>query len=574
MTDGERTPAISVVVPTHDVVEWVDDCLTSMLDDQDVDLEVIVVDDDSRDGTWERVAARAAADPRVRAFRAPGVGGGQARNFGVEQARGEFLAFADGDDLVPRGAYAAMLASARSSGSDMVVGDFLKFSALATWRPTERWTGFADRAQGLSLTDRPQLVRNRACWNRLFRTRFWREQAIAYPSVPRSNDIVPMVTALVAARTIDVVPDIVYLYRERPGGTSMTAQAGADAAVASYLTQELLCARLLGSLEDDQLAATYWQMVLNADGWVHLRRYARGVQTPGEASAVPHLLTELLSLRRAYTFSRLRPEKQAVYALGTLGEVDLAREVLDAIGDGGSDPVPMDPVRAMRATQAAAGTGLLDERAQRGLAYALVVENVAGRSTPLDQDAADELVALAAPHADWFASSVAPVERPQDRLVRAALVSGDTRALRDASLGGEAQVVDAVVVGRTSAELELRPRADLATGASLELRAYKPGRPETQRSVGRVRQDGDRWRARVGARALPSEGTWALELLVTAPDGEVQVPLVVQRSAVRLQGGRLGRLTVRGKGTGTVPATLFRRPSVVRRVVRALRRRR
>ncbi|WP_198303549.1 glycosyltransferase family 2 protein [Cellulomonas sp. PSBB021] len=573
MTDGERTPAISVVVPTHDVVEWVDDCLTSMLDDQDVDLEVVVVDDGSRDGTWERVTARAAADPRVRAFRAPGVGGGQARNFGVEQARGEFLAFADGDDLVPRGAYAAMLASARSSGSDMVVGDFLKFSALQTWSPTARWTGFAERAQGLTLTDRPQLVRNRACWNRLFRTRFWREQAIAYPSVPRSNDIVPMVTALVAARTIDVVPDLVYLYRERPGGTSMTAQASADAAVASYLTQELLCAHLLGSYDDDQLAATYWQMVLNADGWVHLRRYARGAQTRGEQSAVPQLLTELLSLRRTYTFSRLRPEKQAVYALGTLGEVELAREVLDVIGDGGTDPVPMDPVRAMRATLAAAGTGLLDERAQRGLAYALVVENVAGRAVPVDEGTAAELVALAAPHTAWFTSSVAPVERPQDRLARAALVAGDPHALREASRGGEPQVVQSLVVGRTAAQVELGLPADLAAGATLELRAYKPGRPETQRPVGRVRRDGERWVARVGASALPSEGTWALELLVTAPDGELQVPLVVQRSAVRLEGGRLGRLTVRGKGAGLVTVTLFRRPSVVRRAVRALRRR-
>jgi len=574
LTDGERTPAISVVVPTHDVVEWVDDCLTSMLDDQDVDLEVIVVDDDSSDGTWERVQARAAADPRVRAFRAPGVGGGQARNFGVEQARGEYLAFADGDDLVPRGAYAAMLASARESGSDMVVGDFLKFSALTTWSPTERWTGFAEPAQGLSLVDRPQLVRNRACWNRLFRTGFWREQAIAYPSVPRSNDIVPMVTALVAARTIDVVPDLVYLYRERPGGTSMTAQASADAAVASYLSQELLCARLLGSLDDDKLAATYWQMVLNADGWVHLRRYARGAQATGEGSDVPRLLTELLSLRRAYTFGRMQPEKQAVYALATLGEVELAREVLDALGDGGVTPVPMHPVRAMRAALAAAGTGLLDEKAQRGLAYALVVEGVGARRSALDDESARELVALAAEQRAWFEQSVAKVERPQDRLVRAALVAGDTAALRDASLAVEAQKVASLVVGRSSAQLTLALPDSLTRGAVLTLRAHKPGRPETQRDVGTVQRVGDRWVGRVAARALPREGTWAVELLVKAADAEVQVPLVVTRSDVRLQGGRLGRLTVRGKDKGEVTASLFRRPALVRRVARAVRRRR
>lgn len=578
VTDGDGTPAISVVVPTHDVGAWVDECLTSLLHDQEVDLEVIVVDDASQDDTWARVTAWAARDARVRAFQAPGVGGGQARNFGVELARGEFLAFVDGDDLVPRGAYAAMLASARESGSQMVVGDFVKFSALQTWSPTARWTGFADPVQGTSLVDRPQLVRNRACWNRLFRADFWREEAIAFPSVPRSNDIVPMVTALVAARTVDVVPDLVYLYRERPGATSMTARAGAEVGVTSYLSQEVLCARLLGAVEGEQLEATYWQMVLDSDAWVHLRRFVRerAEREPAERepSPTPGTLAELLSLRRTRSWTRLRPEKQVVYALATLDEATWARGVLDAIGDAGVPVVPLEPAEALRAALAADRTGLVEPEAMRRFVFSHVVETVAGRTVALSAVDAGVLLALAAQRPQWFADPVGEAERPQDTRVREALHAQDSGPLREVIAQSDALVVSSLVVRTDRAVLSLRLPAQLSRAEEITLRAFKPGRPQTQRGVARLRAKDGHFRATVLASALPTEGTWALELL-TEVDGEpVQVPLVVERSAIALEHGRLGRLTVRGKEEGQVPLTVFRRGSALRRAVRAFRRRR
>jgi CDP-glycerol glycerophosphotransferase len=576
VTDGESTPAISVVVPTHDVGAWVDECLTSILEDQDVDLEVVVVDDASQDDTWARVSAWAARDARVRAFQAPGVGGGQARNFGVEVARGEYLAFVDGDDLVPRGAYAAMLASARESGSQMVVGDFVKFSALQTWSPTARWTGFADRVQGTTLADRPQLVRNRACWNRLFRRDFWREEAIAFPSVPRSNDVVPMVTALVAARTIDVVPDLVYLYRERPGATSMTARAGAEVGVASYLSQEILCARLLGAVGGDQLEATYWQMVLDADTWVHLRRVVRErAELPDrQPSEMPAMLGELLSMRRTRSWTRLRPEKQVVYALVTLDEVVWARDVLDAIGDAGVPVVPLDPVEALHAALAADRTGLVDPDAMRRFVFSHVVETVAGRTVALSAVDAGLVLGLAGQRPQWFAEPMGEVERPQDTRVREALHAQDAGPLREVTVQGDAVVASDLLVRTDRAAVSVRLPARLSRAEEITLRAFKPGRPQTQRGVARLRYKDGVWRGTVLASALPTEGTWALELL-TQLDGEpVQVPLVVDRASIRLEHGRLGRLTVRGKEEGQVPLTVFRRGSAVRRAVRAFRRRR
>lgn len=270
------SPELTVVVPTHGVGLWVGELLSSILGDQEgVDLEVVVVDDASSDDTWEVVSAVAARDPRVRPYHATGAGGAQARNQGVELARGTYLAFADGDDVVPRGAYAAMLESLRTSGSDMAVGRFLKFWPSRVWRPADAWPAFDEARTGVTLAEQPSLVRNRACWNRVFRKDFWDAQGITFPSVPRSNDIVPMAKALTGAASIDVVRDHVYLYRARPGATSMTSKAASLAGLTSYLEQEEACARLIAAVGSPRLTAEYRSLFLRSDGWVHVRDYLK-----------------------------------------------------------------------------------------------------------------------------------------------------------------------------------------------------------------------------------------------------------------------------------------------------------
>jgi len=66
--------------------------------------------------------ARAAADPRFTLLQTPNGGPGRARNLGVERATGEFLAFVDGDDMLPPHAYETLLHTLESSGSDFVSG--------------------------------------------------------------------------------------------------------------------------------------------------------------------------------------------------------------------------------------------------------------------------------------------------------------------------------------------------------------------------------------------------------------------------------------------------------------------
>src|SRR5213079_1378023 len=92
-------PDVSVIIPTRDRWELLSSLsLPSARGQQDLDLEVLVVDDGSTDGTENRL--RAIGDPRLVVLRSKtsaGVAG--ARNRGIAVARGEWLAFLDDDDI-------------------------------------------------------------------------------------------------------------------------------------------------------------------------------------------------------------------------------------------------------------------------------------------------------------------------------------------------------------------------------------------------------------------------------------------------------------------------------------------
>lgn len=326
-----RQPRVSVIVPTANVATWIDECLHSLLTQDLEDLEVIVVDDRSADGTVELARAVARRDRRVRVIAGAVTGGGSARNLGVRLARGEYLAFADGDDLVPAGAYRALVDSGDRSGSDLVLGRFLKFSASSTWDPTRSWGVFKEERTAVDLVGQPSIIRGRACWNKLYRAGFFRDAGIEFPDVPRSNDIVPVVTAYVRAASIDIVRDRVYLYRDRPGGTSMTAKAGQLRGLRSYLTQECLCLELVRETGDSALLTEYSRMIVQSDGWVLITRVLEALSESSaeDEEAIADRMRVLLGGLAPHIVAGLPIERAIVFALVAGGDLQGAKAALE-----------------------------------------------------------------------------------------------------------------------------------------------------------------------------------------------------------------------------------------------------
>ena len=98
--NAKEQPLISVIVPVYKVEKYLPACLDSLLAQTYQNFELLLVDDGSPDKCWKILQQYAAQDARVCIFRKENGGVSSARNFGLEQARGEYICFVDSDDLV------------------------------------------------------------------------------------------------------------------------------------------------------------------------------------------------------------------------------------------------------------------------------------------------------------------------------------------------------------------------------------------------------------------------------------------------------------------------------------------
>jgi glycosyltransferase involved in cell wall biosynthesis len=116
---GRADARITVITPAYNVAGYVGQAVDSVLAQTFRDFEYIVVDDGSTDQTAEEVRKRVPGDPRLRLMMARHGGSASARNVGLRQAGGEFVAFLDGDDRWHPEFLARQLALLESVGPDV-----------------------------------------------------------------------------------------------------------------------------------------------------------------------------------------------------------------------------------------------------------------------------------------------------------------------------------------------------------------------------------------------------------------------------------------------------------------------
>ena len=92
-------PLISVVIPAYNAEKYIEEALCSVLGQTYDNFEIVVVEDQSTDQTSSVIKKLAAKDARIRFFQNPrNLGIAKTRNFGIQAARGDFVAFLDADD--------------------------------------------------------------------------------------------------------------------------------------------------------------------------------------------------------------------------------------------------------------------------------------------------------------------------------------------------------------------------------------------------------------------------------------------------------------------------------------------
>ncbi|HEX4654108.1 MAG TPA: CDP-glycerol glycerophosphotransferase family protein [Mycobacteriales bacterium] len=221
-------PRVSVVVPMFNVATYLQDCLDSLAQQSLRDIEVVMVDDGSTDDTADIAVAMAQRDSRFRLVQQPNGGLGNARNNGAEVATGEFVAFVDSDDIVPRHAYETLLGALDKSGSDFASGNVRRMSAIGISPTSFLANVFGQRRLGTHITKFPALIADRIACNKLFRRAFWTENDLRFPEGVLYEDMPVTIPAHFLARSVDVVDRTTYLWRVREGGDLSITQQRTD----------------------------------------------------------------------------------------------------------------------------------------------------------------------------------------------------------------------------------------------------------------------------------------------------------------------------------------------------------
>nr|WP_067063831.1 glycosyltransferase family 2 protein [Mucilaginibacter sp. L294] len=91
---------VSIITPSHNSKLYIENTVQSVIDQTYTDWEMIIIDDNSTDGTRELIARLAEKDSRIKYFfNDVSIGPAKARNIGIENAKGQFLTFLDSDDI-------------------------------------------------------------------------------------------------------------------------------------------------------------------------------------------------------------------------------------------------------------------------------------------------------------------------------------------------------------------------------------------------------------------------------------------------------------------------------------------
>lgn len=113
-------PTISIIIPVYNQEKYLSRCLDSILAQTFTDFEVICVNDHSTDSTAEILKEYSEKDSRIVAFDNPDKGVCSARNFGIDNAKGEYIGFVDSDDFIQPQMYEFLYRAITENSCNMV----------------------------------------------------------------------------------------------------------------------------------------------------------------------------------------------------------------------------------------------------------------------------------------------------------------------------------------------------------------------------------------------------------------------------------------------------------------------
>lgn len=234
-----NNPRITIIIPVYNTESYVEAAVRSIMEQTLREIEIILVDDGSTDGSRRILERLAAEDSRITLLTQANAGQAAARNAGIRRARGAYLYFMDSDDLLEPEALGTCYAQCEADNLDFVFFDAESFGAPASesaWFDYRRAGAFPGIHTGRELLVRmleTKRYRSSVCLNLIRRELLDRTGLRFHAGIIHEDELFTACLYLEAARVAGIERD--FFHRRLRGSSTMTTRFS-ERNVTGYMT--------------------------------------------------------------------------------------------------------------------------------------------------------------------------------------------------------------------------------------------------------------------------------------------------------------------------------------------------
>lgn len=207
---------VSVIVPIYNVEKYLERCIESIRKQTYTEIEIILVDDGSLDNSGVICDKYIEIDDRIVVIHKKNGGLGDARNVGVEKAKGKYILFVDSDDRIHEKLVEETVREAEKNQADIVIFDYI--GEEIDGRLNDCFTFDFPERKVMNAAEQKNLIMNScSAINKLILKKTWLSQELKFPIGKHYEDLATIPKLMVQAERVIYIKEVYYYYLMREG---------------------------------------------------------------------------------------------------------------------------------------------------------------------------------------------------------------------------------------------------------------------------------------------------------------------------------------------------------------------
>lgn len=207
---------VTVVVPVYNVEKYIEKCLNSIIEQTYRDIEIIIVNDGSKDKSIDICEKIQSKDSRIKIINQKNAGLSAARNTGIQNASGKYICFVDSDDFLDKNYVRLLLENLIKNGADISVCDYIYIDEKGkTWtrkiKHNKVYSNIEAIKDLLVGTQNTEVM----TWNKLYKLSLFKEHNIYFPERKLHEDNFTTYKLYYYSQSISLINDRLYFYLQR-----------------------------------------------------------------------------------------------------------------------------------------------------------------------------------------------------------------------------------------------------------------------------------------------------------------------------------------------------------------------